>query len=213
MEQGAARPAVLDASTASAAAEVPDAAPGLCATRETAAGAPGAEAREDSDEEAMLLAAAPGSAPPVAATTAPVRFFSPALAEGCVLLFLVAGIWVGAGELAQYIFQDLGLREPNFLTYINVSSSQSENFNGKRCIRTQHSKCRILNWNCMLFIPGANFVASCALFSTFFLTLMCTAHRPCSKTLLMRLHVRAIKSTLEAGTMQLHSKSSGIHVI
>jgi solute carrier family 35 protein F5 len=69
----------------------------------------------------MLLAAAPGSAPPVAATTAPVRFFSPALAEGCVLLFLVAGIWVGAGELAQYIFQDLGLREPNFLTYINVS--------------------------------------------------------------------------------------------
>ena len=77
---------------------------------------------DSSDEEELLLAApppAPLAAPPLA--TAPGGPCSPALAEGCVLLFAVAAIWVGAGELAQYIFGDLGFREPNFLTYINVS--------------------------------------------------------------------------------------------
>lgn len=77
---------------------------------------------DNSDEEELLLAAPPPlplAAPPLAA--APGGPCSPALAEGCVLLFAVAAIWVGAGELAQYIFGDLGFREPNFLTYINVS--------------------------------------------------------------------------------------------
>ena len=34
---------------------------------------------------------------------------------------MVASIWVAAGELAQFIFSDMGLREPTFLTYLNVS--------------------------------------------------------------------------------------------
>ena len=71
---------------------------------------------DHTDESSGLIPASPSAASHPAAPA----HYSRTL-QGVACIVCVASIWVGAGELAQYLFTQLSWREPIFLTYINVS--------------------------------------------------------------------------------------------
>ena len=72
----------------------------------------------DAEERALLPHAPTAPAPALAPCPAPglSRVF-----WGVACITSVAAIWVGAGELAQFLFTTLSFSEPIFLTYVNVS--------------------------------------------------------------------------------------------
>ena len=95
------------------------------------------EGGEEEEGEAVLLLATPAlphgapAAAPAGAGQPPtpprqnssLPTFSPSsrFLWGVACIVCVAAIWVGAGELAQYLFIQLSFSEPIFLTYVNVS--------------------------------------------------------------------------------------------
>lgn len=82
-------------------------------------------AAEDDGEDAALLPIAP--TPPGACEPVPAEAVSSSarrsrdLAEGIACLVAVTVIWVGAGELTQYLYIELGSVRPVLMTYINVA--------------------------------------------------------------------------------------------
>jgi hypothetical protein len=77
-----------------------------------------ADKAADAEERALLPHAPTALAPALAPRPAPglSRVF-----WGVACITSVAAIWVGAGELAQFLFTTLSFSEPIFLTYVNVS--------------------------------------------------------------------------------------------